>query len=152
MAISQKRQYTRVTVEEFENFLGGIAAFEFPEDVTAEEKVYDIPLPADDLVIRIYSTLQDGQARDKGSDAIRCTVFDKESGSVIGGEKKTLRIQTWRKNLEPKIRELVANWRDYNHGRCSCCDARMARRDGKYGEFLGCTNYPACKNTTDLDS
>lgn len=150
MATTQKRRYTRIEQEEFEQFLNSFAHFEQPEDTTAEEEVYDIPLPADDLVIRIFSTLQDGNGRDCGSDAIRTTVYDKASDTVIGGEKKTLRIETWRSNLRPKVEDLVANWRNYQHGHCPDCGHRLAVRDGKYGEFLGCTDYPNCKHTQDV--
>ncbi len=29
---------------------------------------------------------------------------------------------------------------------CEKCGSPMAKRSGKYGEFLGCSNYPKCKN------
>ncbi len=30
------------------------------------------------------------------------------------------------------------------------CDGRLRRRNGKFGPFLGCSNYPACRHTEDL--
>ena len=33
---------------------------------------------------------------------------------------------------------------------CEKCGAPMARRKGKFGEFLGCTGYPKCKNIKKL--
>ena len=30
---------------------------------------------------------------------------------------------------------------------CPQCGAEMVRRRGKYGEFYGCSNYPACRGT-----
>lgn len=30
------------------------------------------------------------------------------------------------------------------------CDGRLARRNGRYGRFLGCTNYPRCRHTENL--
>ena len=30
---------------------------------------------------------------------------------------------------------------------CPECGSRLYRREGKYGEFLGCGNYPNCKYT-----
>ena len=30
---------------------------------------------------------------------------------------------------------------------CPICDARLVRKKGKYGDFWGCSNYPACKFT-----
>jgi DNA topoisomerase-1 len=34
--------------------------------------------------------------------------------------------------------------------RCDKCGSLMARKFGRYGEFLACTNYPECKNTRDI--
>ncbi len=33
----------------------------------------------------------------------------------------------------------------------SCKSGFMTKRMGKYGNFLGCTNYPKCKNTINLE-
>ena len=30
---------------------------------------------------------------------------------------------------------------------CRACGCKMQLRRGKFGEFWGCTGYPACKNT-----
>jgi hypothetical protein len=34
---------------------------------------------------------------------------------------------------------------------CPKCGAPMRRRDGKFGPFMSCTRYPACKGTRNLD-
>ena len=34
--------------------------------------------------------------------------------------------------------------------KCEKCGAPMARRKGRFGEFLGCTGYPKCKNIKKL--
>lgn len=33
---------------------------------------------------------------------------------------------------------------------CPDCGGRLYKREGKYGEFLGCSNYPNCKFTHKL--
>ncbi|MGI5842334.1 MAG: type I DNA topoisomerase [Christensenellales bacterium] len=33
---------------------------------------------------------------------------------------------------------------------CEKCGSKMALRTGPYGEFLGCSNYPTCKNTVQI--
>jgi ssDNA-binding Zn-finger/Zn-ribbon topoisomerase 1 len=33
---------------------------------------------------------------------------------------------------------------------CSICGRRMTLRNGKFGEFWGCTGYPNCKNTINI--
>ena len=34
---------------------------------------------------------------------------------------------------------------------CPQCDGWLGRKEGKYGPFLGCSNWPACKFTTEAD-
>ena len=34
---------------------------------------------------------------------------------------------------------------------CSKCGAKLIYKDGKFGRFLACSNFPACKNTVTLD-
>ncbi len=36
--------------------------------------------------------------------------------------------------------------------KCEKCGAMMVYRDGKFGKFLACSNYPQCKNTKNLNS
>lgn len=35
---------------------------------------------------------------------------------------------------------------------CPLCGSAMVRRHGKYGDFWGCTNYPACRHTERIDA
>ena len=35
--------------------------------------------------------------------------------------------------------------------KCEKCGANMVEREGKYGKFLACPNYPKCKNIKNLD-
>ena len=46
---------------------------------------------------------------------------------------------TIRKNME-KEQEMI----------CPKCGRRLIERTGKYGKFIGCSNYPKCKYTTDI--
>ncbi|MDE6871298.1 MAG: NERD domain-containing protein [Bacteroidales bacterium] len=46
---------------------------------------------------------------------------------------------------QQRKRQMVAN------GICSQCCSALVERDGKYGRFLGCSNYPRCKFTSPLD-
>ena len=36
------------------------------------------------------------------------------------------------------------------NGICPHCGGRLVLRNGKYGQFYGCSNYPRCKFTHDL--
>ena len=45
----------------------------------------------------------------------------------------------------------VNKWRvdnkSLNREKCPRCGSIMVKKKGKYGEFLGCSNYPRCKYT-----
>lgn len=34
---------------------------------------------------------------------------------------------------------------------CPCCGGKLIYREGKYGEFLGCSKYPKCKFTKNIE-
>lgn len=36
------------------------------------------------------------------------------------------------------------------NGVCPRCHGQLVVRDGKYGQFIGCSNYPECKYTSDI--
>lgn len=149
------RRYHRITQEEFEEFLLDFTAARRVDVPGTSELVYAIDLPRDELELRIYSTLEAGTARNCGDDAIRTVIWDLEHDEPIGGRTKTLRIESWRGNLAPKIRDLMSNWRDEIHGYCDECgrpmNLREPGRDDDWDAFLGCSGYPECKNTEELD-
>lgn len=49
------------------------------------------------------------------------------------------------KNLRTAAREVNAT---INSGICPKCGGHLIRRNGKYGTFYGCSNYPKCRFTT----
>lgn len=150
MPQTTQRRYTGITREEFEQFLGNFVEFQEVDDTDAEEVVYSVNLPHDELEVRIFSTIQNGRARDCGSDAIRTVLWHTEEDCPVGGRVKTLRIETWRSNLRPKVEDLVLNWREAFHGHCPDCRGGVLQlRSGQYGDFLGCSNYPRCSHTQD---
>lgn len=143
MAVS----YTRITVEEFESFLNDFVSFDVVQ-TDATEKVYTVAIPRDGLEVRIFSTLQGGEARNCGDDAIRTVLWHTEYDEPVGGMTKTLRVETWESNLRPKIQDLVLNWRDHFNGHCPVCgNGVLKTRSGEFGDFLGCSNYPVCDHT-----
>lgn len=34
---------------------------------------------------------------------------------------------------------------------CPRCGGKMIRRSGRFGDFLGCSNYPQCKETMRIE-
>jgi len=161
---SNDRKYNRFTKSEFEEFLGEhwgnyiggkIDSNEIENYLSfSTEYVYRIPIENSfngRLSIVIFSTVdhRTDKARDKGQDAIRTVLWDSKTQSIIGGRTKTLRIKTWKKNLKSKIDSLYNDTESYTN-ECDECYGFMVERESQYGKFLGCTNYPDCKNTMQL--
>jgi len=147
------RSATVITAEQFAEFLPPAA--EEVECGNTLERVWELPLPTDDLSIRVFSTIEGETSRGYGEDAIRTVVWSAKAGGPIGGETKTLRIDTWRKNLQAKLESAYANWRKFDHGTCpECGEGVLCEREGKYGDFLACSTWEGgrgCKFTRNLD-
>lgn len=57
----------------------------------------------------------------------------KERGAAAGGDQK---VSADLEDLQKK----------FAHRKCPKCDSPMQVRNGKFGYFLGCTNYPKCES------
>lgn len=159
---SGSRKYTDISKAEFEHFLDSLheEVGRFVEIETGDfERVYELKddLTDNGLSLRIYSTIdkRTEDNRDKGTDAIRTVIVSRtEDGDdiVVGGRTKTLRIETWEKNLKKKIVDIYRETQDYIEP-CpeDYCSGYLVEREGKYGEFLGCTKYPSCDHTEQID-
>lgn len=51
-------------------------------------------------------------------------------------------IKRLKKSNEEKIKENV----------CPKCGAKLVEREGKYGKFIGCSNFPKCRFVTKISS
>ena len=51
------------------------------------------------------------------------------------------RAQLNKNNYQQRQEAAISN------GRCPSCGGRLVKRQGKYGVFYGCSNYPKCKYT-----
>jgi DNA topoisomerase I len=59
--------------------------------------------------------------------------------------KFTKDLELAKKNMrDVKRQEIITDIK------CEACGSFMAKKFGRYGEFLACTNYPDCKTTRDL--
>lgn len=150
-----KRKYVQPSRDEFEEFLAGTELNWRTVQTDSGEIVYEATLKNHSpmLTLRLFSTIQKGKdtARDKGKDAIRTVIWHNGMKRPIGGRTKTLRIKTWKKNLQEKIESLKEEWEEYVKNCPECHDGFMVTREGEYGEFLGCTSYPDCDNTMSID-
>lgn len=56
-----------------------------------------------------------------------------------------------RENRKQHVRNVKATIRNrkevISSGRCPRCNGELVKRQGKYGSFYGCSNYPKCKYT-----
>jgi DNA topoisomerase-1 len=139
--------FTNITKSEMQDFLGnlGFAEITIPncnESVFAKRIDKNV-IP---LSMRIYTGIVSSESRGCGEDAIRVNVFAKtlknELKKVVSC-RRVNRVSGWRKNLESRIHEVF-----HKSPSQSCnCGNPMVLREGKFGEFLGCTNYPECKQT-----
>lgn len=140
------KKFVEISREEFENFLDNDAPYYWKiVNTDAGEIVYETEefmFEYPDVTLRIFSTIEKGVgiSRGKGDDAIRTVIWTKDKEHPIGGRTKTLRIQTWKKNLLKKIKSLSNEWQNYVDP-CPQCNGWLVKREGKNGEFLGCINW-----------
>lgn len=152
---STKRRYVQPDREDVERCLQETGlSWELVDHPNSHELVYDcrdVPPSYNGIVLRLYSTIDQSseKARGKGADAMRLVIWDKHVDAPIGGREKTLRIETWCKNLKAKVFNLQETWESYVK-ECPECGDVLLIRDGQYGEFLGCRNFPNCDHTEEL--
>lgn len=99
--------------------------------------------------VRIYTSVAHGKSRDIGEDAIRVSLVYKRPDGEITGIGKTAhvkRIDTWKMNLQKRL----DMWTLLQGPTCPQCQSPTKKRKGKYGEFFGCVQYPACQGVVRL--
>lgn len=141
--------YVRITESEMDEFLKPKGFRPLNVNGT-KEKVYGKRVDRESipLSLRVYSSIWNGTARDKGSDAIRVELFkwDSDRGKPVhvGHGKRVHRIDTWRKNLGKRILDIGSMFGPL----CPNCGDMMVLRSGSNGKFWGCSNYQkGCKGT-----
>jgi predicted RNA-binding Zn-ribbon protein involved in translation (DUF1610 family) len=67
--------------------------------------------------------------------------IDKINSSNIDSKKT-------RKEHNQEVRtKKITHDTNVGNGICPRCGGRLIQRDGKYGKFYGCSNYPKCRYT-----
>jgi hypothetical protein len=100
------------------------------------------------LTLRIYTSIDAQGTREKGSDAIRVTLFYRGTEikdgqeiplkpKLIGGERRCHRVQGWKKNLQARI----DNWPELIGPPCPKCGNPTVERESARGKFWGCVRY-----------
>mgnify|MGYP005838477765 CR=1 FL=1 len=94
--------------------------------------------------IRVYSSVvPSAGSRDCGEDAIRIVLFNSDIGKPVkqAGKKRIYRTKNALPNLRERCREI---FKEVMKNSCPKCNHVMVERKGKFGSFMGCTNYPTC--------
>ena len=116
------------------------------------ERVYDIAVK-DSLVVRVKSSIgYAGIADDCGENSIRIWVVDTVTGNALIHKEDawTTRVKGWQTRMVDKIRKQYGKAQALK--RCPKCGNWLTPRSGKFGDFLGCTNFPNCKYTQNTKS
>lgn len=140
-------QYTEITDREMDAFLTKRNFSEIQLENTNEKVYGKIVRPG--ICLRVYTTIDNGSSRPCGADAIRLVLVtrDGENIKIIGKSTKTLRIETWRENLDKKI----SAWESLLGPLCGRCSSETVVRDGRFGKFWGCIRYPECRYTRNCE-
>lgn len=106
------------------------------------EKVYG-KLVAKDICLRVYSSIESGTSRECGEDAIRVVLASRQKTGIkiVGSSRRVNRTKNWRDNLQKRL----DSWFEMLGPACPKCSATMVDRNGAYGDFWGCSNFPECK-------
>lgn len=153
-------QYYEITFTEMDSFLSSLG-FSIINLPTIKEYVYGKIIRHQGIIysLRIYTSIQidEDVARSKGDDAIRLMFFIKTNNSKlpvrVGAIGKTLRIETWQKNLKEKIDTATNNLLAPDV--CPICNNAMILKEsknrGKDYRFWGCINYfSGCKGIRNI--
>ena len=141
--------YTKITQEEMELQLSYISkGFHITAIPRINEIVYEAEFKnVQWMAIRVYSSIEkySKTSRKKGADAIRVCLVYKDK--IIGGSKRVNRTQNWMNNLRLRATELGHSVSEL---KCNCGEGYMVERKGKSGKFHGCSEYPKCKQTRQI--
>jgi hypothetical protein len=143
--------YTNITKSEMLEFLSplGFSELKIPNcsELVLGKRIDKNGIP---LSLRVYTGIVSENSRGCGDDAIRVNTFarnlNNECKKVVTC-RRVNRVAGWRKNLQTRIHEVCQKSPSQS---CNCGNP-MVLREGKFGEFLGCTNYPECKETRRLN-
>lgn len=68
--------------------------------------------------------------------------------SIIESNSKTLEKGATCEHKYNALRKQYDSQNKIQHGVCPRCGGRLVERQGRYGFFFGCSNYPRCKFTS----
>lgn len=153
-------RYREIVRQDFEDQMAAIGFKEVHvsgNEHAYQRTVHNGPTP-NRFAVRVFSSiLKDaGVSRVVGGDAIRVHVIDLELLDRTGRPKivadfaRVYRTQNALTTTVDRCREAYGYVSKQADHHCPSCRALMTERTSKSGPFLGCTAYPACKQTRNL--
>lgn len=134
--------YCTISLNEMESFLETRGFHQVNVD-KCNELVWEKTSKVDGrLSLRVYSSLANGVSRGVGEDAIRIVVWDYSINKPVSGAIRTNRVAGWQNRMLTKLKNLAGS---FKFTKCPHCGHYMMERSGKFGTFVGCSNYPNCK-------
>jgi hypothetical protein len=153
-----------LTLEFFENKMSGLG-FNDRETEGTFEIVFSREIPDTGLSVVVFSSIdiRTGEIRETGTDAIRVTLWNDQTNRPIKVEKRVNRVGKCEDILERVAERAREIWKlgidkarntDENCDKCreqniiGMMVERKIKRGAKKGKtFLGCSNFPLCRNT-----
>ena len=139
-------KYVEISFEKFNDLMTTMHFVEIKVEGTFE-KVWSYHIKNTNYEIRIYSTIcvNSNVSRSSGSDAIRCIIYDTRENKLIKLEKRVHRTEKALINTRARCREL---YKYVKNNVCTKCGGLLIERTSKTShKFLGCSNFPKCKET-----
>ena len=136
-------RYVQINENSFREMVETQMGFTLVPLTGVNEKVWQRPIPNTSFAVRIFSTIELGISRNCGEDAIRICLVNTANDRILKSERtyRTLNALT---NMRDRAREV---WSYTKKNMCECGCGVMIERKGKVGSFMGCSNYPTCRNT-----
>ena len=118
-----------------------------------KEAVFFRDIPDTNFSVAIFSTLENGEMRDSGSDAIKVTLWNNKKGRPIASESRINRVGEVADILirvRDRARKVWGLAKHVHH--CERCSdgvmiIRKPKGNAKWKAFKGCSNFPTCNNT-----
>jgi DNA topoisomerase-1 len=89
-------------------------------------------------------------------DSAFTATMEQQLDDIINGSSWQSVIQDFYPSFEEQLKKADSEMEKIDTSKpsdeiCEKCSSPMVIRAGRFGEFLACTNFPACKNTKSLD-
>jgi hypothetical protein len=140
-------RYRPIVLKDFAALMADMGFSEITITGTYEhvyERLYNNPR----FSVRIYSSIacNNSVSRECGADAIRVVLYDSTLDKAVIS-KNVHRTQNALENTRIRAQSVWAYKNANGHAHWCTCGSLMVPRQSSGRGFLGCSSFPACKNT-----